>query len=174
MIDVSVAIRETPGRRPVQMTQSTVQIIAFEPHHAADFKRLNLEWLQTYFKVEPIDEEVLSRPDDIIRQGGAQLMARIGDVTVGTCALMHEGNGRFELTKTAVTPTHQGKGIGRLLVAAAIAEFGKLGGRELYLESNAVLQAAVALYESLGFVHAPRPTPSPYARADVYMIYRAG
>lgn len=156
------------------MVHSEIQIIPYAPHHATDFKRLNLEWLKTYFTVEPIDEEVLSHPDKLIEHGGAVLMARIGDEIVGTCALLHEGHGRYELTKTAVTPTHQGKGIGRLLVQAAIAEFGTLNGRELYLESSSVLKTAVTLYEKLGFQHTPRPTPSVYNRANVYMVYGGG
>ena len=155
------------------MAQSEIQIIPYAMQYAGDFKRLNLEWLKTYFTVEPIDEEVLSHPDRLIKQGGALLMARIGNEIVGTCALLHEGHGRYELTKTAVTPAHQGKGIGRLLVVAAIAEFGKLNGRELYLESNSVLKTAVTLYEKLGFKHTPRPTPSVYERANVYMVYGA-
>ena len=158
--------------RKAEVMNSVMEIIPFESRYAADFKRLNLEWLQRYFTVEPIDEEVLSRPDAIIQNGGALLLARSDGRIVGTCALLHEGDGRFEVSKTAVTAEQQGKGIGRQLVAAAIAEFVKINGRELFLETNTALRAAIALYESLGFVHAPRPTPSHYARGNVYMIYR--
>ena len=31
----------------------------------------------------------------------------------------------------------------------------------------------IALYESAGFTHQRRPTPSPYARANVYMVHAA-
>ena len=35
------------------------------------FKSLNLEWLDTYFKVEPIDELVLNNPErEVIDKGG--------------------------------------------------------------------------------------------------------
>ena len=153
------------------MTTTEVQIIPYDNQYAADFKRLNLEWLHRYFTVEPIDEEVLSHPGRIIKEGGALLLAKLDENIVGTCALLHEGHGRFEVSKTAVTERVQGQGIGRKLVVAAISEFQKIGGRELYLETNSVLQTAITLYESVGFVHSERAAPSPYTRANVYMVY---
>ena len=155
------------------MTTNEIQIISFDSRYGSDFKQLNLEWLHRYFTVEPIDEEVLSQPEHILRDGGALLLAKLDGKIIGTCALLHEGHGRFEISKTAVTASEQGKGIGRKLVMGAIEAFKKISGRELYLETNSVLQTAIALYESVGFVHARRPSPSPYARANVYMVYQS-
>jgi ribosomal protein S18 acetylase RimI-like enzyme len=154
------------------MPIAPVEIIPFESRYAGDFKRLNLEWLEKYFEIEAVDAEVLSQPHLIIEQGGALLLARCGDEIVGTCAVIHEGDGHFEVSKTSVTASFQGHGIGRRLLLAALDAFKELGGKELYLETNSVLTNAIALYESAGFVHAQRLTPSPYARANVYMEYR--
>lgn len=148
-----------------------VEIIPFERRYAADFKRLNVEWLQKFFRVEPIDEEVLSKPLRILREGGAILLARYRGAIVGTCALLNAGNGRIELSKMAVTPGHQGLGIGRKLIEAAIADYLTRGARELFLESNSKLTPAITLYESSGFAHVSRPEPSHYERGDVYMVY---
>jgi GNAT superfamily N-acetyltransferase/DNA-binding MarR family transcriptional regulator len=148
-----------------------VAIIPFERRYAADFKRLNIEWLERYFRVEPIDEEVLSRPARILRAGGAIFLARHRGAIVGTSALLAAGEGRFELSKMAVTAGHQGLGIGRRLLEAAVAEYLSRGARELFLESNGRLTPAIRLYESAGFAHAPRPAPSHYERSDVYMVY---
>jgi len=153
---------------------AAVEIIPFERRYAGDFKRLNVEWLEKYFRVEPIDEQVLSRPLELLRKGGAIFLARYRRAIVGTCALLDAGGGRFELSKMAVTGTHQGLGIGRKLVQAVIAEYLARGGRELFLESNSKLTPAITLYESAGFVHAPRPAPSHYERSDVYMVYVVG
>jgi len=150
---------------------TTVHILSFEPRFAADFKRLNLEWLEKYFRVEPIDVQVLSRPEDIIGAGGAIWMAREGDDTVGCCALIARGNGAYEVSKMAVTARFQGRGLGRRLLDAAVLGFKRTGGHLLYLETNSALTTAIALYESSQFEHRPRPAPSPYARADVYMVY---
>jgi DNA-binding MarR family transcriptional regulator/ribosomal protein S18 acetylase RimI-like enzyme len=152
----------------------TVEIIPFERRYAADFKRLNVEWLEKYFRVEPIDEEVLSKPLRILRDGGTILLARYRGAIVGTCALLNAGDGRFELSKMAVTAGHQGLGIGRKLIEAAIAEYRARGACELFLESNSRLTPAITLYESTGFVHSPRPAPSHYERSDVYMVYVGG
>ncbi|HEU5442511.1 MAG TPA: helix-turn-helix domain-containing GNAT family N-acetyltransferase, partial [Steroidobacteraceae bacterium] len=127
-----------------------VEIVPFEQRYAGDFKRLNLEWLERYFRVEPIDEEVLSQPLEILRAGGAIFLARYRDEIVGTCALLNAGEGRYELSKMAVTTRHQGLGIGRRLLEAAVAEYRSLAARELFLESNSRLKPAIALYESAG------------------------
>lgn len=148
-----------------------VEVIPFERRYAADFKRLNIEWLEKYFRVEPIDEEVLSQPARLLRNGGAIFLARYRGAIVGTCSLLNAGDGRFELSKMAVTAGHQGLGIGRKLLEAAIADYLSRGARELFLESNSKLTPAITLYESAGFVHAPRPAPSHYERSDVYMVY---
>ena len=155
------------------MSEALVRIVPFAPGDAADFKALNVEWLQRYFQVEPIDEEVLSAPDRILAAGGSIFMARSGDRNVGTVTLLHVGDGSYELTKMAVTPQWQGLGIARQLLTVAIDAWRALGGRHLYLESNSMLTPALTLYESAGFVHSPRPEgPSHYLRADVYMVYR--
>ena len=76
----------------------------------------------------------------------------------------------FEVAKMTVTSAHQGAGIGRKLLRATIEAGRRAGARRLYLETNSRLEAAVRLYES-GFKHLTpdRITPSPYARANVYM-----
>ena len=150
-----------------------VEIIPFEPRYREDFKRLNVEWLEKYFLVEPIDEDVLSHPEArILEPGGRILLARYQGEIVGTCALIQDAPGRFELSKMAVTHRYQGLKIGLRLLRAAIAESKALGARELFLESNSILKTAISLYESNGFVHMPRPTASHYQRADVYMVYK--
>ena len=147
------------------------RIIPFEPRYREDFKRLNEAWLRKYFRVEPIDAEVLSDPErHILAPGGRVFFARVGGEVAGTCALMPDGD-RFELTKMAVDERFQGLGLGRKLLEAAVAEFKRLGGRELFLESNRALVPAIRLYETSGFRHRPRPAASHYERADVYMVY---
>ena len=71
----------------------------------------------------------------------------------------------------AVTESHRRAGIGRRLLEKAVEEARASGAHRLYLETNRKLVNAIRLYESLGFRHLPpqRITPSPYARADVYM-----
>ena len=151
-----------------------LEIIRFEQAYALDFKALNFEWLRRYFRVEPIDHEVLSAPQRIIEDGGCVLLARQGSDIVGTAALLSAGDQRYELSKMAVTERCQGRGIGRALLTAILAVYQDLNGCELFLESNRLLVPALALYRSVGFREVVRPAgPTHYQRADIYMRYNA-
>jgi len=151
-----------------------VQIIDYEARYQADFEALNVEWLERYFSVEPVDHQVLSDPErHIIQPGGAIIFARLGELIVGTCALKYQGDGVFELTKMGVTSTHQRVGIGAALMNAVIERFQDLDGQQLYLETNAVLAPAIKLYAGHGFVDQGQRKPgSVYQRSDVYMIWQ--
>jgi len=137
------------------------------------FYRINAEWLERYWTIEDIDKRVLTQPEKhILEPGGAIVFALIDGEVIGTCALLQESPGVFELTKMGVETGWRGIGAGRLLIDAMIAEFHKRRGKTLFLESNAKLKPALALYESAGFVHQPAPRPgSHYQRSDVYMIF---
>jgi ribosomal protein S18 acetylase RimI-like enzyme/DNA-binding MarR family transcriptional regulator len=151
-----------------------VAIIPFEARYRDDFKRLNLAWLERYFHVEPIDEQILSRPEaSILEPGGFIFFARAGAEIVGTCALIRHPRGRYELSKMAVHERYRGLGIGNQLLRAAIAKFRSLPARQLFLESSRKLGPALRLYEANGFHHAPRPKGAVhYQRSDVYMVYK--
>jgi DNA-binding MarR family transcriptional regulator len=171
------ALRSMPLHQRIlkrwKLDRQRLEILDFRPFLAEDFKRLNIEWLEEYFQVEPIDELILSDPvTHILKPGGVILFARVGGCVVGTCALKHQGQGIYELTKMGVTAQQQGGGIGRQLLEAAIRYFCWLDGRELYLETNSILTPAIALYRRCGFVQQPRRRAgSPYERSNVYMIW---
>lgn len=150
------------------------RIVDYDSRYGNAFERLNCEWLEKYFRVEPIDRAILADPEQTVLQpGGVILYAVDRDRAVGTVALKYHGDGVFELTKMAVTEAFQGRGLGRQLLCAAIERFGELRGKRLYLESHSSLVAALALYESAGFCHEVPPRPSEYERADVYMVLQA-
>ena len=108
----------------------------------------------------------------IIATGGQIFFAMDGGRAAGTAAAIRVSPATFELGKMAVSPSHQGRGLGERL-GREVIEFARVEGASLvYLETNSALANAIRLYERLGFVHATRPTPSEYARADVYMEVR--
>ncbi|KGQ20572.1 Acetyltransferase, N-acetylglutamate synthase [Lysobacter dokdonensis DS-58] len=151
-----------------------IRIADYDPRWRADFARLNIDWLERFFVVEDIDRVVLGDPDTHILSKGGRVLFAVdeSDNAIGTVALKHEGQGVYELTKMAVDPAYQGRGIGRLLMDAALDAYRAIDGRELFLESSSKLAPALALYESVGFRHRPAPRPGThYARADVYMVY---
>jgi len=151
-----------------------VVIRPYRSEWAAHFERINAEWLERYFAIEPVDRAMLADPQRyVLDAGGAILFALLDGEVIGTCALLKESAGVYELSKMAVETGFRGHGAGRKLLDAAIAEFRRLGGKTLFLESNKRLAPALRLYESAGFVHRPAPRPgSHYQRADVYMVYR--
>lgn len=155
------------------MTQSKVEIVPFEPRLREHFYTLNAAWLKKHFVIEPIDEQVLRDPEQMVLEpGGAIFFARLGDVVIGTCALLHEGPDVYELSKMGVDEAFRGLGAGRLLLDVAIAEFQRRRGHTLFLESSSILKPALHMYERAGFVLQPAiRVGSHYARADVYMIY---
>lgn len=160
--------------RAAARLRDAVAIIPFESRYRDDFLRLNVAWLEKYFYVEAIDVEVLSQPESrILAPGGQIFLARLGDRIVGTCALIVAADGRLELSKMAVDEAYQGLKIGRRLLETAIVAYRRSGAPGLFLESNSKLKPAIALYESAGFVHAPKPDgDSHYQRANVYMEFQ--
>lgn len=81
-----------------------MEIISFDAAYARDFRDLNLDWLNKFFWVEPLDEEILNNPEEfIINPGGIIFFAKEDETIIGTVALMKIENGVFELTKMAVT-----------------------------------------------------------------------
>lgn len=136
------------------------------------FRELNEAWIADIFVVEDKDWEVLNDPvGQILRPGGALLMAVEDGVAIGTCALLPMKDGAFEVAKMTVAEKCRGLGIGKKLLAHVIEYARAMGASRLYLETNNKLANAIHVYESLGFRHLPPELvhPSPYARANVYM-----
>jgi ribosomal protein S18 acetylase RimI-like enzyme len=153
-----------------------VRIVPFEPALREHFYRLNAQWLERHFVIEEIDRQMLGDPESwVLAPGGAIFFAMLGDEVIGTCALLHESPGVYELSKMGVDEGRRGHGAGRKLLDAAIAEFHRRGGTRLFLESNSALTTALGMYERAGFVMQPAIREgSHYARADVYMVYVGG
>jgi len=146
-----------------------IEIIEYSNNYAADFKRLNLEWLDKYNLTESRDLMVLNDPKgEILDQGGAIYLAKNEAEIVGSAALMKEHDGEFELVKMAVTDSWKGKGISKLLIEKCISKAKELGAKKITLFSNHQLQAALSLYKKFGFEHV-EVTDSPFATADVKM-----
>lgn len=149
-----------------------IKIVPFDKIYAKDFYALNIEWLKTYFYVEPFDEEVLSKPElYIIDKGGHIFYAKLDADVVGTVALMPTNDPKvYELTKMAVSPKHRGFKIGQKLMQYCI-EFAKSNNYDsLMLYSNTKLENAIYIYRKYGFVETPIEENSPYKRSDIKMV----
>ncbi len=145
-------------------------IVPFRRELAPAFQRLNLAWIERLFVVEEADRKVLGDPERAIIAPGGQIFFALDEgVPIGTVAVIRFSTARYELAKMAVASSHQRRGIGEQLGAAAIAFARAAGAETVFLLTNSRLSGAIRLYERLGFRHAADPDPPEYARADVYM-----
>jgi DNA-binding MarR family transcriptional regulator/GNAT superfamily N-acetyltransferase len=157
-----------------RLAAAKLEIAPFRRDLREHFYRINAQWLERYWSLEPIDRNVLSEPEKhVLKPGGAIFYALVDGEVIGTVALLKDAAaGEYELSKMGVEAGWRGRGAGRRLLDAAIAEFKRRRGGMLFLESNSKLGPALKLYEDAGFVHQRGLRPgSHYARSDVYMIY---
>ena len=145
------------------------EIIAYDKKYHADFKRMNLDYLDKYNLTESHDMIILDNPEKIvIERGGFIWLARAGEEIVGTVGILNEGHGIFELIKMCVAESWRGKGISKLLMETCLQKVKEFGGKKLFLFSNHQLQTALKLYTKYGFNNV-EVTDSPFETADVKM-----
>jgi ribosomal protein S18 acetylase RimI-like enzyme len=152
------------------MTFANIEIVEFSDEWARAFAELNYEWIEEHFVVEKHDREILDHPREfVIDPGGQIFMAVAGDVAVGAVALIPAGDGVLELTKMAVSPEFQGRGIGDKLMARCVQYAKEQYVATVFLESHTKLTPALSLYRKFGFVELPGDSNSLYSRADIRM-----
>ena len=86
---------------------------------------------------------------------------------VGTAAVRRLELGIGEIKRMWIRPAHQGKGLGRPLMDACLAEARALGFQRLRLDSERKLEAAVHLYRAYGFIEVPDYNGN--RRAEIWM-----
>ena len=156
---------------------TALHIVEYRDDLAADFYAINAAWIHAMFVLEAHDEHVLSHPrETIVDAGGVILFVAGADGAVlGTGALMPTGGDGVELTKMGVREAARGTGAGAVLLDALVARGRAMAADPLYLLTSSRCEAAIHLYEKVGFVHDPAIMArygGTYQRADVAMHYR--
>ena len=152
-------------------TAALPEILPYTPAYKEAFRPLNHEWINKYFELEELDNQILDNPESyILAKGGHILIAQYQNEIVGTCALIKVTDTIYELGKMAVTEKAQGLKIGQSLCLAAIDKAKELGAQNLELYSHRTLVSALHVYRKLGFKDVPCP-PSGYKRSDIKMEF---
>lgn len=147
-----------------------VEIIEFNENFKSDFARLNYEWIEELFAIEPHDREILDNPVEyIINNGGQIFFAILENKAVGTVALINFDEDSFELAKMGVSPELQGHKIGHKLMEACLNYAKNSTKNKVFLLSNRKLVPALSLYKKFGFVEVPLDPENQYERTDIQM-----
>lgn len=146
------------------------QIETWKPQYTKDFEALNRGWIVRFFDestIEPFEVELLSNPKrEILDKGGHLFFATEDGNVLGCVALLKQGETEFEISKLAVDPAAQGKGIANQLFDA-IFSYAKVNNiNKLTLETNTKLKAAMGLYNKYGFNEVKDFTPH-YSRVNI-------
>ncbi len=132
-----------------------LQIIKAETaNHYEQTRRLFARYADSLgFDIEfqGFSDELAALPGAYAPPSGCILLAVISELFIGCVALRRIDKSICEMKRLFVAPEHRGKGIGRALANFVIDEAQKLGYRRMRLDTVTSMQAANALYTSLGF-----------------------
>jgi ribosomal protein S18 acetylase RimI-like enzyme len=147
-----------------------IKIIDYKPEHQPYFEAFNRVWIEELFEMEPVDEWVLTNPEQAILQlGGAILMAEYNGVLAGTVGLRKAGHDTWEFTKMAVHKDYRRLGIAEAISYASFVKAKAMGAKHVILYSNTKNAGAIKLYEKIGFHHV-EVEQGIYKRANIKMI----
>jgi ribosomal protein S18 acetylase RimI-like enzyme len=174
--NVETALSETPLHTlAAEANGQPLKIHDYRDDLAHHFREINEEWIEGMFRLEAADRELLDNPRAVIDAGGVILFVEArGLGVVGTCALKKSGPTSFELTKMGVREAARGLKAGEFLLAATIERAKAMKADPLYLLTNSRCEAAIHLYEKLGFQHDAgimAKYAARYERCDVAMRY---
>lgn len=151
------------------------RVVRYREEFRTAFERLNREWIESYFVLEPADREVLGDPRrEILGPGGQVFFVLEGDEVLGTCAVLQHSADECEIAKMAVAPAARGRGYGDLLMEASLAFAREIHSRRVVIVSNTLLSPAIRLYRKHGFVEVPLASDGRYRRANIRLELELG
>jgi GNAT superfamily N-acetyltransferase len=118
-----------------------------------------------------LETELAALPGTYGPPTGRFLLARDGGHPVGCVALRAlDAPATAELKRMFVRPKGRGKGVGRALVDALIAEARALGIRRVELHTHHTMTGAQRLYRAAGFRDVPPPAGFPEQHVSIVVF----
>jgi GNAT superfamily N-acetyltransferase len=149
---------ERSGRLAVRITESS-----------GDLAEVRELWIEYWRSIDlPNDfqgfgEELKGLPGKYGSDGGALLIAWIGDILAGTIALRRLNDQSGEVKRLYLRPAFRGRGLGRYLLEHVIERARGIGYEALYADTLPSMTDALSLYTRMGFerveAYASDPTP---------------
>ena len=106
------------------------------------------------------DRDLFDEADAYFGEGGMLQVLVDGGRVVGVVGVVPRPPDASELRKIYLARDHHGRGLGRLLLEAAVAFARARGSARLVLETSSKFTEALRLYERAGFLPAGDPTRS--------------
>ena len=130
----------------------SVEVVEFARQYLPDFKSLNYQWIDKYFKREKKDVEMVENAErEIIAPGGQIFFALLDSQVVGTGAAVKLSATEYEIAKMGVREEIRGQGIGKKILLAAEQWIRRQGGQRIVLLTNSILKPATTLYRHCGY-----------------------
>ncbi|HLE96762.1 MAG TPA: GNAT family N-acetyltransferase [Candidatus Thermoplasmatota archaeon] len=145
-----------PAESPVEYAEATTLVLEYVGELEDDlaFRHAN--------------EELGDLQEEYVAPDGRLLIAWMDGAAVGCAGVRRATTDICELTRHYVRSSARGKGVGRRLVEAAMAEARKLGFRRMRLDVLPTMRPAIAVYRALGFRDAPAHRD--YGKASVLFL----
>jgi putative acetyltransferase len=145
---------------------------AESPGQVAQARELFLEYAQSLgmnLCFQNFEQELAALPGDYIPPDGRLLLAEYEGNLAGCIALHRWDAGICEMKRLYLRPSFRGKGLGRVLAEAIIAEARNVGYQRMRLDTiEPLMKDAVEMYRRLGFQEIAPYRPNPIAGA-MYM-----
>lgn len=123
-------------------------------------------WLGVNLCFQNYDKEVAELPGEYVPPTGRLYLATENGQVAGCIALRNLGHGICEIKRLYVRPQFRGQRLGRTLVDRIIDEARLMGYSRMRLDTlPGKMDAAIAMYRSLGFKDIERYYDNPYDTA---------
>jgi putative acetyltransferase len=121
-------------------------------NHARELFEEYAAWLQVDLCYQDFDQELAGLPGQYAPPVGRLLLALEDKQIAGCVALRKIGEGTCEMKRLFLRPAFRGKGLGRKLAEAIIAEARQIGYERMLLDTlPGRMDQAIGIYRSLGF-----------------------